>query len=198
MRIIGITGTLGAGKGTVVEYLVKEHGFRHFSVRSFLTSVIQQRGLTLNRDTMVHVANELRSRHSPAYIVEALYRDAQSSGNDCVIESIRTPGEIDALEAKGSFQLLAVDANPELRYGRVIERKSATDRVTYETFLANELREMESSDPNAQNLSECIRRASIHLENNGSFEELYKQVEFLLNQNSAPAQADLNISSQVI
>jgi dephospho-CoA kinase len=26
MLIIGITGTLGAGKGTIVEYLVKEKG----------------------------------------------------------------------------------------------------------------------------------------------------------------------------
>ena len=27
MIIIGITGTLGAGKGTIVDYLVKEKGF---------------------------------------------------------------------------------------------------------------------------------------------------------------------------
>ena len=32
--IIGITGTLGAGKGTVVEYL-KKKSFKHYSVRSF-------------------------------------------------------------------------------------------------------------------------------------------------------------------
>jgi dephospho-CoA kinase len=36
MFIIGITGTIGAGKGTVVEYLVGQKGFDHYSVRSFL------------------------------------------------------------------------------------------------------------------------------------------------------------------
>lgn len=41
MIIIGITGTLGAGKGTVVEYL-KTKGFKHFSVREFLTQEIKK------------------------------------------------------------------------------------------------------------------------------------------------------------
>ena len=34
MIIIGITGTLGAGKGTIVDYLVKQKGFVHYSVRA--------------------------------------------------------------------------------------------------------------------------------------------------------------------
>ncbi len=32
MIIIGITGTLGAGKGTIVDYLVKEKGLKNVSV----------------------------------------------------------------------------------------------------------------------------------------------------------------------
>ena len=36
MNIIGITGTLGAGKGTIVDYLVQKKGYVHYSVRSFI------------------------------------------------------------------------------------------------------------------------------------------------------------------
>ena len=43
MIIIGITGTLGAGKGTIVDYLVKERGFVHYSVRAFITEEIEKR-----------------------------------------------------------------------------------------------------------------------------------------------------------
>jgi len=43
MIIIGITGTLGAGKGTVVEYL-QEKGFRHYSARGFITKEVEKRG----------------------------------------------------------------------------------------------------------------------------------------------------------
>ena len=43
MNIIGITGTIGAGKGTIVDYLVKEKGYVHYSVREFLAEEVDAR-----------------------------------------------------------------------------------------------------------------------------------------------------------
>ena len=43
MITIGITGTLGAGKGTIVDYLIKNRGFVLYSVRSFITEEINRR-----------------------------------------------------------------------------------------------------------------------------------------------------------
>ena len=180
MKIIGITGTLGAGKGTVVQYLVEVKGFLHFSVRAFLLEEIRRRGLQENRDSLTMVANELRAANSPSYVTDQLYQTARERGKDCVIESIRTPGEIFSLRTKGDFVLLSVDADPEIRYHRIIERKSETDRINYETFLANERREMTSDDPNHQNLRACINLADFHLLNNGTPNQLFNQVEALL------------------
>jgi dephospho-CoA kinase len=127
MIVIGITGTLGAGKGTIVDYLVLEKGFVHFSVRGFITEEILRRGLPVNRDSMVTVANSLRAAHSPSYIIDQLYEQAIVSGKNCIIESIRTPGEIESLKRKGNFMLFAVDADPALRYERIVIRNSETD-----------------------------------------------------------------------
>jgi dephospho-CoA kinase len=182
LKIIGITGTLGAGKGTIVDYLTSHHGFRHFSVRGFLTEIINGRGIALNRDSMVAVANELRANHTPSYIVEQLLDQALVSGQNCIIESIRTTGEIEALRKRDRFYLLAVDADPKLRYKRVIERGSATDHITYEIFIANEQREMTSTDPNKQNLAACQALADFKLDNNHSFDELYTQIEEVLSK----------------
>ncbi|MDR0282177.1 MAG: AAA family ATPase [Candidatus Peribacteria bacterium] len=77
MRIIGITGTIGAGKGTVVDYLVKEKGYDHFSVRAYLTEEIKRRNLPVNRDNMREIANELRAENGPAYVVKQLFLHAQ-------------------------------------------------------------------------------------------------------------------------
>ncbi|MBQ4206222.1 MAG: AAA family ATPase, partial [Bacteroidales bacterium] len=65
MNIIGITGTLGAGKGTIVEYLIEKKGYVHYSVRAFLAEEIKRRGMEVNRDTLTMVANELRANNSP-------------------------------------------------------------------------------------------------------------------------------------
>jgi len=182
MIIIGITGTLGAGKGTLVEYLVKYKGFAHFSVRTFLIEEINRRGLEVNRDNMVLIANELRAKHNPAYIAEQLFEQAKLSGQNCIIESIRTPGEAECLKQKGMFFLLAVDAKSELRYERIRSRNSETDQVSFETFLENEKREMNSNDPNKQNINRCISMADFAIENNGSTKELFDELENILQQ----------------
>lgn len=180
MLIIGITGTLGAGKGTIVDYLVSEKGFLHFSVREFISEEIIRRGMPVNRDSMVIVANDLRANNSPSYIVDQLFERAVGTGKNCVIESIRTPGEVVSLKAKGNFILLAVDANDEIRYSRIQNRNSETDQVSLETFRQNEAREMDSSDPNKQNLRKCIEVADFTLRNDEDIEDLTKNVAGIL------------------
>jgi dephospho-CoA kinase len=180
LLIIGITGTLGSGKGTIVDYLAKRKGFAHFSVRAFVSEEILRRGLEVNRDNMVIVANDLRRKNSPSFITDQLFERALTAGKNSVIESIRTPGEVYSLRKFGNFILFAVDADPEIRYQRITLRKSETDSVSYSTFLENERREMESLDPNSQNVGKCIELADFHLLNNGTIEQLNRQVEEVL------------------
>ena len=177
MKVIGITGTIGAGKGTIVDYLVNNYGYKHYSVRNYLIEEVKKQNLPLNRDTYVQIANELREKHSPSYIIDELYKEAETNGVNAIIESIRTPGEIASLRVKDNFSLWAIDADPKIRYERIVARQSETDKISFETFLANEQREMTTDDPTKQNLAECIRQADILFTNNSSIEELYKQIE---------------------
>lgn len=177
MLIIGITGTLGAGKGTIVDYLTKHKGFVHLSVRGYLIKEIEKRGLIINRDSMVEVANELRAANSPSFIIDELYKESIASGKNCIIESIRTPGEVMSLRNKGHFFLLAVDADATLRYERITSRNSETDSISFDTFIDNERREMDSSDPNKQNIRRCMEMADVVFTNNGSISDLEQAVE---------------------
>ncbi len=166
--IVGITGTLGAGKGTVAEILQLGYGFRHYSVRTFLTRGLKLRKREINRDTMTELANELRATYGANYIVRELYRSAQKSGCSAVIESIRTVGEINYLRTLPNFVLIGVDASLRTRYRRIRKRASATDAVKFRQFYANEQRELESTDSKVQNLSACLTLCDELLTNNGT------------------------------
>lgn len=147
-----------------------------------MTNIILERGMELNRDSFVAVANELREKNTPSFIAEELYAKAKEADKDCIVESIRTVGEITALRSKGNFHLFAVDADQKLRYKRIVERASETDKVNFETFVANEEREMNSNDPNKQNLTACMKLADYTFVNNGSFDALYRQIDEALTE----------------
>ncbi len=182
MITIGITGTIGAGKGTVVEYL-KTQGFKHFSAREFLIKEVEKRGLELIRYNITDVANELRKEHFPGYIISELLKQAEEYQGNRVIESIRTIGEIELLKQNGkNFYLFAVNADLKLRYERILERHSVTDNVSYEKFVEDEAREYSSNEPWSQNLKGCIAQADVVFENNGTVEELYEKLEVVLHQ----------------
>lgn len=180
MTIIGITGTAGAGKGTIVDYLLTQKDFKHYSARDFIVKEINRRGLEVDRDSMILVGNDLRASNSPSFVIESLYKEAAAVGGDAVIESIRAVGEVEAMRGKPDFYLLAVDADISERYRRIKARGLVTDMVTLEEFKGQEEKEMTSDDPNKQNLSACIALADYKIVNNGTIDDLYVQVEEVL------------------
>ena len=174
--IVGITGTNGSGKGTVVEILMEEFGFKHYSARSYLSKILTEQGKELTRGNMNELANGLRADNHPAILIQKLLEEAQKDGGRAIIESIRTPGEATLLRKFKNFRLLAVDADPRVRYERVVVRGSSTDKVTFEQFIADEQKEMTSTDPNKQNISKCFELADATLHNDGSLEDLKVQI----------------------
>jgi dephospho-CoA kinase len=77
--------------------------------------------------------------------------------------------------------LFSVDTDRQIRYDRILLRGSETDKVSFETFVENEERELTASDPNKQNLSACMALADVHFTNNGTFDELYLQIDKALS-----------------
>jgi len=181
MIVIGITGTLGAGKGTIVEYL-KEKGFVHFSARDFLNKRIKELGLESNRDTMTMVANQEREKEGADFIAKGLLAMAKKEGKNCIIESIRNVKEIKYLKENSEFLLFSVDADIKTRYERITQRKSETDNVSFETFQQNEQREMDSKDENKQNIKACMQLSDFSFNNDGDIPTLRKQVEHVLDR----------------
>ncbi len=180
--IIGITGTAGSGKGTVVDYLVREKGFAHYSVRDFLTAELVRQGKVVDRSEMRLLANEIRSIKDPAFIIRTLYEQAVHAGaTRVVIESIRNVGEAEFLKSKGA-KLVAVDADQQLRYERVQQRRSATDQVDFLTFIHHEEREMKPEGLHDMDVRGVMTLADITVRNQSTLEDLHNAIEEFLTK----------------
>ncbi len=172
MVVIGITGTDGAGKGTVVDYLVKQYGFTHYSSRSLIAEEVLRQNLPMTRNQLRLTANELRAKYGNEYVVKTSYERAARDGAKLVIiESIRAVAEAEFLHDRGGI-LLAVDADSLIRYERVQSRRSSTDQVSYEEFLQHEALEANDPNPHGMQKAKVMEMANYTLTNNGSFHEL--------------------------
>jgi len=175
--IIGITGTDGAGKGEVVNFLVKKYGFVHFSSRALINEEVEKKGLPATRDNIRITANAMREAKGAGVIVEAALEKINATKVEkAIIESIRNIKEVETLKKTGGV-LLAVDAPLALRYERILGRGSTTDNVSLAQFIAQEEKELNDKNPNGLQKAEVMKRADYTILNDGSLEMLYKKIE---------------------
>ncbi len=176
--IIGLTGSFGAGKGTVVDYLIQKKGFHHYSASGFITEEIVRRGMPVNRDSMIEVSNDMRAKNGPAFIIDSLYERAQAEGGDAIIESLRAVAEVRRIKELGG-KVIGVDADPAIRYERAMARGSEKDNVTFEKWLDQQQKESNPDDPTKQNIFGALAESDFKVMNDGTLEELHAQIDAL-------------------
>ena len=176
--IIGLTGKNGSGKTAVSDYL-KSRGFQYSSLSDEIREEIRRRGLEITRDVLIDVGNELREQHGPGVLAE---RVLQNLGNDqnYVIDSIRNPYEVDALRQRSDFTLLAIEAEQKIRFERSRARGRENAAQTFQQFIDEEERELNSDNPANQQLIATRQKADLVVTNDGTLEELHRRLDKLL------------------
>ncbi len=176
--ILGLTGTYAAGKGTVAS-LLDEEGFRYHSLSDLIREELAARGVTESREALLAVGNELRRTGGPGVLAERLV-ERLSDGGRHIVDSIRNPKEVEALRRLPAFVLVAVDADPRVRYARLRQRARIGDPESWEAFRDLEARESTSDDPTTQQLVATRALADAVLQNDGSVVELAESLATLL------------------
>lgn len=180
--IIGITGTLGSGKGTVVDYLKEKKGFVHYSSSAILRDVLRERGLPETRTYMSPLADELLEKHEGGVLHLSRERAEKAGVTDYILEAIHRTSEADYVRSIGGI-ILGVDADLKTRFERTIQRgQGEKDHVTYEEFLEHVQREDEGEQGTGPNIRAVLKTADAVFLNNGTREELYSQIETALAQ----------------
>jgi dephospho-CoA kinase len=186
VTIYGIAGTNGSGKDSLMELLI-EHGFICFntsdSLRQISQAVFQSIDRGGNDAPLGRVGNAFRVAY-PGGMVELGLLDwwvragvlpAELRPKGLVIGSIRGTGEAQRLNEFGG-KLIVVDADPHVRFARIMGRGRADDSITFEQFVDKEAGDMAvgETDPTKFGMAAVIDMADIRIENSGINLEVFK------------------------
>ena len=171
IKIIGLTGTNGAGKGEAAAFFHR-HGYESYSLSDILREELTRRGLALTRDNLIKIGNELRQKYGADILARRAW---QRIKNKAVIDSIRNPGEVAFFRRQAKFILLAIDAPVEIRFQRILHRGRAESVQTLAEFKAKEDQER-STNPNHQQLQACLGLADYLIINDGTLEEFHQKL----------------------
>ncbi len=182
--IIGITGTLGSGKGTVVEFL-KKKGFVQYSSSTLLGELVEKEGNPKTRDFLSPMATHLQKEY-PGGVVEKNYREKYllEKPRRAIFEAIHRQSEANFLRGIGGF-VVGIDADLKVRYERtVLRNEGAKDQQSFEDFQKQSQIEDEGGGDAARdnNIRAVIQGADVVLTNNGTPEELLVQLEEALKK----------------
>lgn len=173
--IIGLTGTIGAGKGTIAEFL-KQRGYVYYSCSDYLREELRKQGREITIPNLANLGNAIREQFGHGEIAKRLL--TKISEENAIVDSLRHPDEIRALKESNKFVLIGIDANIGIRYTRLQERNREEDKLPFQEFVREEEKQKTDSGPTMQ-LHKCLEMADYKIDNNGTLEDLRKKLEEL-------------------
>ncbi len=175
--IIGLVGTLGAGKSTIAGYL-ETFGFKTFKLSEVIRKEFKNR--ILKRSELQDKGDKLRERHGTNYLAKKTLEEIKKMGvKKAVVDGVRNLGEFNFFASESNFYLISVDAPPRVRYERLKVRKSEADPKNWDGFISMEKRDLGEDVPYGQQTKKVMERADLRIINT-ELEKLPKKIDEIL------------------
>lgn len=175
--IFGIVGEGGAGKGTIAAYLKEKHKAATCRFSDALNDMLARLDVEPTRENLIELSEILRKSFGETVLARAVARWAKQRPEEViVVDGIRRMGDIETLGKLPEFHLVYVTADLQTRYERIIRRgeKAGETEMTYERFLSQE------QLPTEVSIKEVAIHAEATINNNGTLDQLYAQVDELM------------------
>lgn len=174
--IIGLTGSMGCGKGEVVKILEKM-GFQYITLSMMVREEARARGIEEEREKLMEVGNSMRAAEGAGVLaVRALKKIQESDHGKWVVDGIRNPAEIDALKEGENVHVIGVKASFDTLVNRILSRGRESDATEREAIIHKLKRELGEGEPeDGQQVAKCMEKVDAEIENEGTLEELQQK-----------------------
>ncbi|MCP2506747.1 MAG: hypothetical protein NLN64_00420 [Candidatus Thalassarchaeaceae archaeon] len=179
--LIGLTGRNASGKSTLVNWFA-EKGLRSVSCSDSIREWLKNQNKEINRDSLIEGGRTLRKKGGGGILAEMLLEIID--GVDAVVDSIRTPMEVDVLRSRGDLILIEIKASEDQRWSRLQDRARPGDPLNKLLFKKQENKEIKSKDEAGQALDATALMADIQITNDGTIDDLYLKLDKIWEENN--------------
>jgi len=179
MIIIGVAGTIGAGKETLTSFF-RNKGFVYFETSAILKEILAKEGKEITRENMQNLGDELRRKEGVGALMKIMLEKAlKDTSKNYIFDSLRNDGEAEFLRKNcDKFFLVAVDAPREIRFKRILARNKQHDPKTWKEFLKVDERDLHDKENHlGQQTAKLLKMADFVIINDSSLDKAMKQVE---------------------
>jgi len=177
--IFGFVGEMASGKGTSCDYLVNAYKAGYHRYSTILRDVCDRLFLEQNRNNLQTLSTVLRRAFGQDLFAKVMAAEVNKDKAKIVcVDGIRRPQDIIYLKKMPNFILVNIFADMEKRYERIVKRAENVDdtQKTFERFKA------EHKNENEVTIRKAAANADEKINNNGGFDELYKQLDELVKK----------------
>ena len=177
--ILGIAGEIASGKGSLAKHIKEKYNGSVHRFSEVLRDVARRMHLEENRSNLQKISTIFRENFSSNILSEVVYHDVSQDEHEVIIiDGVRRIDDIEYLRKIPEFKLVYIEADMDIRYERIIKRRENSDDAekTYEEFKADHQKEAEVQIQDLQNY------ASYKINNNGTFLELYHQIDSIIDE----------------
>lgn len=177
--ILGLAGEMASGKGAIAKYASQKYNAKCFRFSTMLRDVLDRLYLAHSRDNMQMLSTTLRQNFGEDLLARVMAEDVKKdAGEIIIIDGVRRLADIKYLRELPEFKLVYVEADTKKRYERIVQRTENTDdaQKTFEAFKKDHAGEAELQIKDLKNHADFL------IDNNGPYEDLYRQVDEILNK----------------
>jgi len=176
--VIGIAGNIGAGKGTVTEYLKDKYGAQQMRYSKILADILERLHLDYDRNNLDILAEGLRNMFGEDILSRVLEKDIDEIETEVVVfDGIRKKKELDYFKNKTeNFFFVFVETPFEIVAKRLANRREKTDdqEQTVEKLKAKQQQPSDKDVPGLKQYADFV------IDNSGSMEDTHKQIKQLI------------------
>jgi len=177
--IIGVMGEIGSGKDTVTGYIAKNYDAGYYRDSKSLRLILDILHLAYDRKNLGSLANALRETFGEDVIAKATHKELIKMKQSVLIaDGTRRKGELAYFKQFEEYRLIYVDVDIQKRFERIKARGQKSDDIhkTFEEFQ----KDHENASDNQ--VVEMKSQADFIINNNGSIEDLYRQIDKVMIQ----------------